>query len=225
MSNLSDAVSEANLFGGGNYSFVPDRFCTPNSAIYFNKGYLQVPEGIYFSGDFTVTAWIYLKSYQYFSRIFDFGNGKNNDNVYFSFIRINSNMKASIWRKNSSVRKLNTSPIINLNEWYFISFVLNRTTSNIYVNGNQVATGSFIIPNNITRTRNYIGKSNWAADSNADAIYDEIKIYQVALTSSQIMNEYMNEYITSHMTSYFDETFYLKCLASQLSNDVRYLLI
>ncbi len=120
------------------------------------------------------------------SKLFDFGNGKNNDNVYFSFIGINSNMEASIWKKNSSVKKLDTSPIINLNEWYFISFVLNRTTSNIYVNGNQVATGLFIIPNNITRTRNYISKRNWATDSNA--IYDEIKIYQEALTSSQIMN-------------------------------------
>ena len=28
-------------------------------------------------------------------------------------------------------------------------------------------------------------------DKDADAIYDEIKIYQKALTSSQIMNEYV----------------------------------
>ncbi len=41
MSNLSDVISGANLFGGLSYSFVPDRFF--NSAIYFNKGYLQVP--------------------------------------------------------------------------------------------------------------------------------------------------------------------------------------
>jgi hypothetical protein len=81
MSNLSDLVGGANLFGGGNYSFVSDRFGSPNSAIYFNKGYLQVPEGVYFSGDFTVTAWIFLKSYQSWSRIFEFGNGRDSDNV------------------------------------------------------------------------------------------------------------------------------------------------
>ena len=40
MSNLTDLISGANLFGGGNYSFVSDRFGSPNSAIYFNQGFL-----------------------------------------------------------------------------------------------------------------------------------------------------------------------------------------
>ncbi len=40
-------------------------------------------------------------------------------------------------------------------------------------------------------TSNYIGKSNWDAPS-ADAIYDEFKIYQGALSSDEIMNEYQN---------------------------------
>jgi hypothetical protein len=190
MSNLSDVVSEANLFGGGNYSFVPDRFCTPNSAIYFNKGYLQVPEGIYFSGDFSVTAWIYLKSFQFSSRIFDFGNGQENDNVFLTMLTTTPKL-AEFTFTGSSYKIILTSPVISLNEWYFISFVLSRTTGYIYVNGNQAGTGTLFIPNSIIRTNNYIGKSNWATDSNADAIYDEIKIYQVALTSSQIMNEYM----------------------------------
>ncbi len=63
MDNLNDVIGGANLFKGFSYSSDLDRFCSPNAAIYFNQGYLQVPEGVYFSGDFTVTAWIYLKSY------------------------------------------------------------------------------------------------------------------------------------------------------------------
>jgi len=190
MSNYSDVISGANLFGGGNYSFVPDRFCTPNSAIYFNKGYLLVPEGIYFSGDFTVTAWINLKSYQsYYPRIFDFGNVKNNDNVGIAFFETPSQIYGYTFF-GSSYKIVKAPSIINLNEWYFISFVLNGTTGYFYLNGNQEATGTLPIPNNIMRTSNYIGKGNFG-DPNADAIVDEIKIYQVALTSSQIMNEYM----------------------------------
>jgi hypothetical protein len=179
MSNLSDVIGGANLFGGSSYSFVPDRFGSPNSAIYFNKGHLQVPSGVYFSGDFTVTAWIYLKSYQYWSRIFDFGNGAPSENVYLSIIDTDSRLQGYI-RQDSSESRLNTLPIINLNEWYFISFVLSGTTGLIYVNCNQVATGILHAPNNIIRTSNYIGKSNWAINvfPNADAIYDEFKIYQ-----------------------------------------------
>jgi len=189
MSNLSDVVGEANLFGGSSYSFTYDRFCSPNSAIYFNKGYLQVPNGVYFSGDFTVTAWIYLKSYQYWSRIIDFGNGPESDNVILAMHEATSQI-SELTLIDSSYSQIKSLSIINLNEWYFISYVLSGTTGYIYVNGSQVATGTLNLPKNISRTRNYIGKSNWDTDFNADAIYDEFKIYKGALSSSDIMNEY-----------------------------------
>ena len=54
----------------------------------------------------------------------------------------------------------------------------------IYVNANRMVNGTLLVPNN------YIGKDNWASVSYADAIYDEFKIYKVALSSADIMNEY-----------------------------------
>ena len=191
MNNLTDVVSGANLFGGSNYSFYPDRFSTSNSAIYFNRGYLQVPTGVYFSGDFTLTAWIYLKSYQYYSRIIDFGNGQASANIIFSMFTNSLTLFGKIYNYSDTSLVLSTSPIINLNQWYFISFVLSGTTGYIYVNGSQVATKTLLlVPNNITRTSNYIGKSNFENISNADAIYDEIKIYNRALTSIEISSQY-----------------------------------
>ena len=189
MSNLTDVVNGANLFGGSSYSFTCDRFGSENSAIYFNKGFLEVPSGVYFSGDFTFTAWIYLKSYQSLSRIFHFSNGQASDEIYLSMIRTTSIIEACIY-KGSLPKFIDTSSIINLNKWYFISFVLSGTTGYIYVNGSQVGTGTLNVPNNIIRTANYIGKSNNPSDSNADAVYDEFKIYQRALSSVEIMNEY-----------------------------------
>jgi len=160
MSNLSDVVGGANLYGGSNYSFIFDRFCSPNSAIYF-----------------------------YFSRIFEFGNGINSDNVLLAMLGESSQIYGNTII-GSSYMKIQTSLIINLNEWFFISFILTDTTGFIYVNGNQMINGTLDLTNNIIRTSNYIGKSNWASSLNADAIYDELKIYQGALSSSDIMNEY-----------------------------------
>ena len=54
----------------------------------------------------------------------------------------------------------------------------------IYVNANRMVNGTLLVPNN------YIGKDNWANASYADSIYDEFKIYKVALSSADIMNEY-----------------------------------
>jgi hypothetical protein len=199
MSSLSDVAGGANLFGGANFSFVPDRRCSPNLAIYLNRGYLQVPEGVYFSGDFTFTAWIYLKSYQSNSRIFEFGNNrvqngneKSSDNVFLGMIGTTPRIKGDIFDGSSpSPSPIQTSSLLNLNKWYFISFVLNGTTGYIYVNGNEVINGTLHVPKNVRRTRNYIGKSNLATDSNADAIYDELKIHEGAFSSIDIMNEYI----------------------------------
>ena len=187
MNNLSDVIGSANLYGGSSYSFVPDRFCSPNSAIFFNSGYLQVPPGVYFSGDFTVTAWINIKSYQSHSRIFDFGNGKNINSILFNMYFTTSQIVVNIIDR--SEQYFVTTPIINLNQWYFVAFVLNGTTGYIYVNGNLVGSGTLSVPSHINRTSNFIGKSNWG-DPNAIAIYDEIQIYQGAISSNDLMKKY-----------------------------------
>jgi hypothetical protein len=184
MNNLSDIIGGANLYGGSSYSFVSDRLCSPNAAIYFNQGYLEVPSGVYFSGDFTVTAWIYLKSYQFQSKIFDFGNGPHSNNVGLSMFERTSQMFGF------TVSFIITQPIINLNQWHFVAFVISGTTSYIYVNGSQLANGTLQAPNNIIRSTNYIGKSSWSTDLNADAIYDDMKIFKGALSPSDIINEY-----------------------------------
>jgi hypothetical protein len=195
MSNLSDIVGKADLYNGFNYSFVSDRFCTPNSAIYFRNGFLQVPEGVYFSGDFTVTAWIYLKSFKMWQRIIDFGNGELNENVLLAMIRTTSKIHASVYEF-SSCKGLDISDIIELNKWYFISLVLNGKKGYIYVDGNLFASGPLLRPNDVLRKNNYIGKSNWPSDSNADAIYDEIKIYKGALSPNSIISSYYSSLST-----------------------------
>ncbi len=78
--------------------------------------------------------------------------------------------------------------VINLNQWYFVAFVLQNTTNFMYVNGSLAATGSLPIPNNITRTLNYFGRSYLPSAPNA--IFDEIKIYQGALSANDILTEF-----------------------------------
>jgi len=97
MNNLSDVIGGSNLYGGTSYSFTTDRFCEENSAIWFNNGYLQVPPGVFFYGDFTVIAWINLKSYQYYSRIIDFGNGSPDDNFILCLNGSNPYLMAQVF--------------------------------------------------------------------------------------------------------------------------------
>jgi hypothetical protein len=92
-------------------------------------------------------TWIYLKSYQSWSRIFDFGNGQESNNVVLAMVDTTSQMTGSTFKGSSrSYIETSSSSIINLNEWYFISFFLNGTTGYIYVNDSQVATNTLNVP-------------------------------------------------------------------------------
>lgn len=52
-----------------------------NSYIWLNWGYLSAPAGVYFSGDFSVSVWIYVINFSVWERIIDFGNGAGGNNV------------------------------------------------------------------------------------------------------------------------------------------------
>jgi hypothetical protein len=100
----------------------------------------------------------------------------------------------------NSIALVSNTPI-QLHQWQHLAFTFSSLTlkANIYVNGLIVATGKATSsPNNILRTSNFIGKSNWG-NPNADAIFDELKIFSVALTQSQIKKEMSNEFYLSSL--------------------------
>ena len=191
MSNLSDVISNANIIYGFSYFYVTDRFGNPNSAIYLNKGYLQVPSGVYFEGDFTITAWIQLKSYNSLSTIIDFGNSVSNDNIILGVSLISpDNLIGEIYAfdKPSTIKSFGS---INLNEWYHVALSLKANRLSIYINGKLDKSETIIyLPRAVNRIGSYIGKSNWKNVSYADAVYNDIKIYRGALTSDEIYKEY-----------------------------------
>ncbi len=65
---------------------VNDRFGNESSAYSFNgiSDYISVPEDVYFKGDFTISAWVNPRKIKYWSRILDFGNGSDAQNVFLS---------------------------------------------------------------------------------------------------------------------------------------------
>ncbi len=81
--DLNDVIGGAHMFDGVSYSFSDDRLNTPLSSIYLNNGYVQIPDGVYFNGDFTVTLWIKVLAHRYCSRIIDFGGSLKKDNICF----------------------------------------------------------------------------------------------------------------------------------------------
>ncbi len=165
-----------------------DRFCNLNGAVFLDYGYLQAPTGVYFSGDFTILTWIKNKQYSA-STIFNFGNNQNSatDIVVFSV-----NYGTPNFITDNFMSSLETYSYLSTDVWYHIGLVLQDKIGSIYVNGKKVASGPMSAPKYVERNFNYFGRSSDVMDSNANAIYDEMKIYSIALNNEQISYDYLS---------------------------------
>jgi hypothetical protein len=87
--NLNDIISNANLIESYNASFTTDRLNQKLSAIYLNNGYLRLPTGVFFYGDFSFSTWIKIYSYTSCTKLVFYCCYKNiYIYIYYTFILI-----------------------------------------------------------------------------------------------------------------------------------------
>lgn len=119
----------------------------------------------------------------------DIGNGRDADNIILSTY-CESSSYVCLWVINDKKHGfLKSSTQLKIDKWTHIAAVLNSTKAEIYINGILDSNGLMLVPKNVTRVSNYIGKSNWGHDQNADALYDEIKIFNRALSPLEISDD------------------------------------
>ena len=80
-------------------------------------------------------------------------------------------------------------------DWTHVTFVLENTTSFMYLNGDQIKSahnGLLTAPKKIERKINFIGKdSHNSSLYMAEATYENLKIYKGALTPNEVKKEYL----------------------------------
>ena len=160
-----------------------------------SDGYLLAPPGVYFNGDFSVTFWFYLfAATNAWARVFDFGNGANSNNIFLSY---SNKLTLRYFKEGSLVCDASLTQIRNINTWYFVGFVLSSGKLAIYFN--DVSSIDSITscgnPTNITRTKNYIGKSNWINDPQVHQKIDDFKFFNRALNITEIASEKASNFI------------------------------
>jgi hypothetical protein len=190
---------------GGTLSYGSDRFGLKMSSANMNKGVLKAPTGVYLSGAFTATVWIYLFSYQSYARIFDFGNGEKDQNVAVYFEGTSGRLKLQMSVKSDSVKtcQMLNNYEIPLNQWTHVAVAYDgEKTAYIFINGvlhsnciNTMAPGLHL---NMETRFNYIGKSNSANELlYLDGYIDELKFYDRVLRNDEISSEMSSNYMTT----------------------------
>ena len=131
---------------------------------------VDFPDTIDWNSGFTIefkAKWLKLNAW---SRILDFGNGAEKDNIVIANNGIANNIVLDT-KYNNETRRVLIDKAINLDEIQHIKIEVvkndNGYTYNAYKNNELIKTQLTEVEDllyNIPRTNNYLGKSNWLAD-------------------------------------------------------------
>lgn len=150
-----------------------------------------MPTGVYISdADFTTSAWVRVFTVQQHSKIMDLGNPGPNDVFEFSLARSLLGNPYIAYNANGGVCECISSVVLALGDWHYLAAVLKGSNMSLYLDG--ILVGSVIcpsqyLPTNVIRTKCFVGGSNWPSEPDADADFDELKIYNRALKYDEIL--------------------------------------
>ena len=185
---LNDAVTGYTATGY-TYQYVSDRLGSGVNAVYLVNSYINLPNLVYFNGDFTITVWVYLLSYASWSRILDCYGTSYGDNVIAVFTAGTTGVPDLTVTDYVNVVNVNllSNTVLPLNQWKPLAFTLEGLATNIYMSGVVTATGTVpVAPRSVSRPNCFIGKSYSSGNALANAYVDEFRIFSTALSANDI---------------------------------------
>lgn len=193
---------------GNNMTFAtnaPTRSTADGSSYAFNSassqyGYLGA-KTFNFTNGFSASFWVNFGTLNNWERVFDFGNGEVNDNMWIGRIYGTNHIGMEIINNSSTVGRCVAENAIVDNQWAHFTFVIKADKNClIYKNGVELArstntthtilaASSFDLPNGDARTNTYFGRSNWADPYLGGGIGD-FAMYNAALSASDVSANY-----------------------------------
>ena len=220
--DLSSAARNGTIFGSGSVTYNSSTKSltfpgTVNSYVDMGSGFNSFGSGITveFEGHFGAAN-------QGWERVFDFGNADASDNIWVGVLGesyIPNALAIELWNFNVGQGRCVSPPnTLDTNTFAKYAITLDGSKCRMYKNGVELQTrvgqcysaftcstatlGSTYtyLPRTITRTRNYIAKSNWVVDPAFNGSLKYVRIYTTALTPSEVADN-ATTYTLTYATS------------------------
>jgi hypothetical protein len=223
---MLDTMGGANMIQGLNTLFVADRFGVENSALNLNGGFTTVPSGIYFNKpQFSISVWIYPLNIGTWSRLLDFGNGYPSNNIIVT-LDSGSNQRPAFEIVQGTLTPTGypqSNIPLTYNMWQLLTCTYDGSTQNIYINGVRTDFKSLTYSmSSISRTSNFIGKSNYNQDGYSFSYIDQLRFSNISLSASQITEMFLSDgqYKSSSLNLYSSLTHYWPITSTQMLTDI-----
>lgn len=164
-----------------------------------DNGYFKIPDGVVeHTEDFTLSTWIYLDAQimnqtictfaigtdQYLILTSQRGNAENG----VSLVMTNGSDNPDKDNREQRISNTNQKEKLSAGAWHQLTFTLEGSVGNLYVDGELVQTKEDFTtnPSRLGHTvDNYIGKPTWP-DPHLKGMVDEFRLYNYALTQEQV---------------------------------------
>ncbi len=152
-----------------------------------SQDYVTLPAGLFNMEDITVTAWVNWDGGGYWQRIFDFGN--NTSQYMFLTPRSGGGtLRFAVTTSGNGAEQMLETAILPTGQWVHIAVTLQGNVGKLYVNGTQRDSDNNISinPSDFNPANNFIGDSQWPGDPLFNGRIDDFRIYNYALSATQI---------------------------------------
>ena len=190
--NFNNNVNDiGNTYNGTNSGVTFTSSGKFGAAAIFNTDYITTPSVIP-TNNFSFSFWVNMASFpgSATNQVVFVQNESNNR----WYIAVYESGKIQAW--NGSGTFTTSSSVINLNQWHNVVYTASSSTGKkIYVDGTEVLSDADTNNNTGTATGNlFIGFGKWYANSlYLDGKLDQTRIFNTALTPTQISSLYNNE--------------------------------
>lgn len=191
---------------GTGYTFDTGKIGNALILVKAGYGYVSMPTAIFDGAtDMTLATWVYLKTAQFWPRIFDIGvkadpyqfvnsaTGTKYMNLVPQSMGTNNPLLFSITTDGHNNEQTLSTASLSAGVWTHLAVVLSAGTGTLYVNGGAtIVTRSISLrPSDLgTIDYAYIGKSQFDADPYFDGAIDEFRVYNRALSAAEVQALY-----------------------------------
>jgi len=169
-------------------TLVADRNGNTNNAYQFDGIDDYIDLGDWSNGGaMTITFWARWDAFHNYSRIIDLANGSSSDNIIVSNYQQGSRLFWQIY--STSTRSLtSTENVLTPSQWNFYAVSVDESGHfKMYKNAALIDESmSGIVPRNLNRTEQFIGRSNFSQDGYFQGLIDDVRIYNKSINESDI---------------------------------------
>jgi hypothetical protein len=181
---------------GSGYTFGSGKVGNALTLSQAGSGYVSLPYWIFSTTtDITIATWVRLNTLTVWQRLFDTGTNANlNQNTATGtsyatlFLKdLNNKLGLSSTQNGYGSAQQITADALPTGVWKHVTVVFSSGTAAIYVDGTMVSMASSILPPQaLGLNYAFIGKSQFGVDPFIDAQIDEFRVYNRALSASEI---------------------------------------